>query len=189
MEEHSRSYQNYLAATNQKRTTGPDQEFTELQWKNGNVLMHSSTPRRCPTSITEVKEDPKPLGNSTPQSSAMEDEIASLFQYPPYEYLEKEFGCDFLCDFPNPQTLITTDKSNKSINNEGNAIPRLNLPHNQNRLSPPKSYVHGSAQQYVCPENINVDGKRHGNNDVSQHSEFYGSNEYGDWQRSHAYIE
>ncbi|KAL0909446.1 hypothetical protein M5K25_020318 [Dendrobium thyrsiflorum] len=156
MEEHSRSYQNYLAATNQKRTAGPNQEFTELQWKNGNVMMHSSTPRRCPTSINEVKEDPKPLGNSNPQPSAMEDEIASLFQYPPYEYLEKEFGCDFLCDFPYPQTLITTDKSNKIINNEGNVIPRSNLPHNQNRLSPPKSFVHDSAQQYVCPENSNV---------------------------------
>nr|QDL88406.1 transcription factor PIF4-like isoform X5 [Cymbidium ensifolium] len=155
MDMNSRQYQNYLTATNQKRTAGPVQEFTEPQWKNGNAPMHSLTQRKCPTSIHEVKEDPKPPGNSNPHPPAMEDEIASLFQYPPYEYLEKEFGCDFLCEFPNPQTIITTDRSNKSVNNEGNTTPSFNLSHNQNRLSPPKSYVHDSVQQYVFPENSN----------------------------------
>ncbi|XP_020586384.1 transcription factor PIF4-like isoform X2 [Phalaenopsis equestris] len=152
MDEHSRSYQNYLAATNQKRSTVPNQEFTELQWKNENVQTHHSTaPRKFPTGINEVKEDPKPVGGSNPHPSAMEDEIASLFQYHPYEYLEKEFGCDFLCEFPNPQT-ISADKLNKSINNEGNTVPRFNLYHNQNRFSPPKSHPYDSVHQYVCPE-------------------------------------
>lgn len=136
MEEHSRFYQNFLAATNSRRSAGIEPEFTELQWRNGNVLLQSSALKKHQAFINEVKEDQKTVLNSA--TPAVEDEIASFF---PYEYLEKEFGCDFLCE-PN-QYAITTDKANKS----------LNLPHYQNRLSPPQPYVHDSLQQYVRPEN------------------------------------
>ncbi|KAK8921797.1 Transcription factor PIF1 [Platanthera zijinensis] len=117
-----------------------DQEFTELQWKNRNVLMKSTTLKKHQAIMNEVEEDQKIAPNSA--TLAVEDEIAYFF---PYEYLEKEFGCDFLCEFPSPHA-IGTDKPNKS----------LNLPHYQNRLSSPKPCVHESAQQYVHPENSSI---------------------------------
>ncbi|KAK8966208.1 hypothetical protein KSP40_PGU014374 [Platanthera guangdongensis] len=80
--------------------------------------------------MNEVEEDQQIVPSSV--TLTVEDEIAYFF---PYEYLEKEFGCDFLCEFPNPH-VIGTDKPNKS----------LNLPHYQNRFSPPKPCVHESAQ-------------------------------------------
>ncbi|KAK8943984.1 hypothetical protein KSP40_PGU010082 [Platanthera guangdongensis] len=102
--------------------------------------MNSTTLKKHQAIMNEAEEDQKIVPNSA--TLAVEDEIAYFF---PYEYLEKGFGCVFLCEFPNGH-VIGTDKPNKS----------LNLPHYQNRFSPPKPCVHESAQQYGHPENSSI---------------------------------
>ncbi|KAF8408710.1 hypothetical protein HHK36_004774 [Tetracentron sinense] len=95
-----------LPVANQNKSTGPDHEFVELLWQNGQVVLHSQTNRKpghMPNEVRQIQKPDQPTlrgGGSFGSSSNLtrEDETASWIQYPHNDSLVKEFCSDFLYD-------------------------------------------------------------------------------------------
>ncbi|KAL5165147.1 Transcription factor PHYTOCHROME INTERACTING FACTOR-LIKE 13 [Glycine soja] len=96
-----------VTTTNQKKPMiGVDQELVELQWQNGQVVMHSQThrkpfvnsitPRPLRRNFQSTLRTSEPFGNSS--NLIQDDETVSWIQYPLEDPLEQEFCSNLLSE-------------------------------------------------------------------------------------------
>ncbi|KAL2316843.1 hypothetical protein Fmac_030719 [Flemingia macrophylla] len=119
-------FESDTSLSNQRKFIGPDQEFVELLWQNGHVVMHSQThnkPVENSSNLTQVqKTDQSTLRTSGPHGSSTnldQENSASWIQYPLEDPLEKEFCSNILSELPSCE--VESYKPIKQIEEERNA--------------------------------------------------------------------
>lgn len=94
--------------TNQRKLIGPDQEFVELLWQKGQVVMHSQTHNKPVGNSANMRQfhktDQSTLRTSRPHgnSSNMDQENSPWIQYPLEDPLEQDFCSNLLPELPPP---------------------------------------------------------------------------------------
>ncbi|KAJ7965022.1 Transcription factor [Quillaja saponaria] len=114
------NFESDLYVNNQKKAMGQDQEFVELLWRNGQIVLHSQALQKSTLDSNDprhVQEHEQPTirasggelyGNSS--NLIQEDETVSWIDYPLEDPFEKDLCSNFLSELPACEV-----ESNKSI--------------------------------------------------------------------------